>query len=113
MNIKEIRDDLLFLENAGKSWEIRERTKIWVDNSPYCDITSQKLADVIVNIANFKLLTHIKGLEADLLTASTRDTAQLELIGKLEAENKRLREASKVCKCKKHIWNPEYPKRIR
>ena len=27
----------------------------------------------------------------DLLTASTRDTAQLELIGKLEAENKGLR----------------------
>ena len=39
-----------------------------------------------------ELLTHIKDLEADLLTASTRDTAQLELIGKLEAENKRLRE---------------------
>ena len=44
-------------------------------------------------IENYEQQLTAKDLEADLLTASTRDTAQLELIGKLEAENKRLREA--------------------
>ena len=54
----------------------------------------QKKLDAQVAYAN-ELELQMADLEADLLTASTRDTAQLELIGKLEAENKRLRDIIK------------------
>ena len=55
-----------------------------------------------LKIGKDALINRIKDLEADLLIASTRDTAQLELIGKLEAENKRLRDAGSKIPCTCH-----------